>query len=109
MASFNALGKIGDDGILRDVNGNEVPVGLDDTAKAELQALIDGPKVREMPSEKDAFESFNVSLKARDYKPEDSQQSGTLEDLGGNPEAPAGSVAATNTTAKKTAAPKQSK
>jgi len=79
--SRNQLGEIGEDGILRDSLGNEVPVGLDEAAKAGLQALIDGPMVRHMPSERDTFVNAGGVLTAEKYKREDSEPSGHVLDL----------------------------
>lgn len=95
--STNALGTIGEDGVLRDGSGKEVPIGLDEVAKQELLERLQGPMVRHMPSEMDRFLANGGVLRSEPYKREDSIQSGHLEDLGGNPDAPAGSVAATNT------------
>jgi hypothetical protein len=47
------FGEIGADGVHRDWNGNVVPNGIDEDTKAELQRLIDGPRVRIVPSEND--------------------------------------------------------
>lgn len=69
--SRNELGEIGEDGQLRDANGNVVPVGLDDKAKEGLQELLDGPKVRTAPSEKDNFFANGGTLEARPLEAND--------------------------------------
>lgn len=79
--SRNDLGEIREDGQQLDNDGNPVKPGIDDTLKAELQTLINGPTVRHAPSERDAFFAAGGVLDAEPYKLEDSQQSGHAEDV----------------------------
>lgn len=79
--SRNALGEFGEDGIQRDAQGNVVPVGVDEKAKAEYQRLIDGPKYITRPSERDIFFAAGGTLKEHDYTIADSTPSGGQADM----------------------------
>ena len=79
--SRSDLGELTTDGRLIDVNGNEVPIGLDADTKAELQAMIDGPKVRTAPSERDQFFAAGGTIEPKQLESSDVLPGGGIDDL----------------------------